>query len=312
MNIALLYGGTSSEMNVSRSSAEAIANALKHNGHSVSGFDWDERRIITEIELLDGFDVVFLGYHGGAGEDGHVQAVLELAGIPFTGSGSVASALAMNKVLSKHIFERTNIPSATWCVVGKNERNTDITQKMSARNFALPAVIKPINQGSTVGISIVRSPDELDSAMENAFQFGDEIIVEKYISGRELTVAVLGLEALPVVDIIAESGFYDYKHKYTHGMSNYVCPANIGNDVSTRLQKMALHAYRILGCRHYARVDFRISEDDEPFCLEVNTLPGMTDLSLVPMAAKEAGIDFPELAERIAKMGAAGDKWNLK
>ena len=308
MDIALLYGGTSSEVNVSRSSAEAIAKALKQNGHSVREFDWDERRIITKVESLDGFDVVFLGYHGGAGEDGHVQAVLELAGIPFTGSGSVASALAMNKVLSKYLFERVNIPSAAWCIVDKNDTSIDIVQKMSVQNFNLPVVIKPISQGSTVGISIVRSPDELEPAIESAFQFGDEIIIEKYISGKEITVAILGFEALPVVDIIAQNGFYDYQHKYTHGFSNYVCPADIGDDISQRLQKIALRAYRILGCRHYARVDFRLSENNEPFCLEVNTLPGMTDLSLVPMAAKEAGIDFPELVERIAKMGAVEDK----
>lgn len=302
MNIAVLYGGTSAEVDVSRRSGVAIADGLRRKNHSITELDWQEQRVIADVELLRKFDVVFIGYHGGAGEDGHIQAVLELANIPFTGSGSVASALGMDKILSKKLFERDNIPTAPWDIVYHYETPADALHKAKESGFELPIVVKPQSQGSTVGVTIVESEDELQIGLRNAFKFGKKAILEKYIHGREVTVAILGDEPMPVVEIVPEGGFYDYEHKYTSGKSQYVCPAQIDERVSQKLQTEALKAYRALGCRHYARVDFRLSPNDQIFCLEVNTLPGMTDLSLVPMAARERGIEFPELVHRIAMM----------
>jgi len=303
MKIAVLYGGTSSEVEISRKSGKAISEGLRRKGHLVSELDWEERRVVADSNNLHQFDVVFIGYHGGAGEDGHVQAVLEVADIPFTGSDSVSSALGMNKVLTKRLFEQAAIPSAPWCIVSKDERKENILVKMAKSGFALPAVVKPSSQGSTVGVTIAVTLQELITGIDLAFQYSDELIIEKYIRGREMTVAILGDEALPVVEVAPEGGFYDYQHKYTKGQSKYFCPADILPDVAQQLQQATLMAYKILGCRHYIRADFRLSDDNEVFCLELNTLPGMTDLSLVPMAAKEVGIEFSELVEKIAKMG---------
>ncbi len=303
MNIAVIYGGTSPENDISIKSGTAIANALRSRGHYVSEFKWNEKQVITSIGILQKYDVVFIGYHGGAGEDGHVQAVLELAGIPFTGSGSVASALGMNKILSKKLFEKANVPTPEWDLL-ENERDiADITNRLGKTGLSFPLVIKPSSQGSTVGVSIVDDKSALQRAIEHAHKFDRQIIVEKYIKGREITVSILGDKALPTVEVVPVDGFYDYEHKYTKGKTRYICPAETDTAIDTKLKEYAITAFNALGCRHYARVDFRLSEKNEIFCLEVNTLPGMTDLSLVPMEARQVGIDFPELVEIIAKMG---------
>ena len=305
MRVAVLYGGTSAEADVSRKSGRAISAGLRKMGHSVEELDWTEKKALENIDVLRGFDVVFIGYHGGAGEDGRIQAAFEIAGIPFTGSGSLASALGMNKILTKYVFEMKEIPTAPWCTATRGEKIDEIAERISNSGFSIPVVVKPAQQGSTVGVTIVWSIEQLACGLEAAFRFGDNALIEKYIPGREVTVAILDDEPLPVVEIVPEGGFYDYEHKYTSGKSEYICPAEIDKETRVGLQDAAMSAYRSLGCRHYARVDFRLSEKGEMFCLEVNTLPGMTDLSLVPMAAREVGIDFPELVHRIAIMGAS-------
>lgn len=331
MKIAVLLGGTSAERDVSLSTGIAIARALKENGHEVQAIDCaygakpvdftgaDTGRIIrvtpSEIEkekpaldrnifaaveylIREKIEVVFNALHGGYGENGQLAALLDLAGIPYTGSGALASGLGMNKHLSKVIFQANGVPTAPW------ERLSRLEGVDSARLAArkLPLVVKPNEQGSTVGLSIVRQPGELNAALERAFQYGDAVLVEKYIPGRELTVSVLGGEALPIIEIIPESGFYDYEAKYQGGKTRYVVPAELPEELAAKIREAGAGAYRALGCSGYARVDFRLQDDGQFFCLEVNTLPGMTPTSLVPKAAKAVGIGFTELMERIVSL----------
>lgn len=331
MKIAVLLGGTSAERDVSLSTGNAIARSLKENGHEVQAIDCaygaqpvdfmetDSGQIIrvtpSEIEkekpaldrnifitvehlIREKIEVVFNALHGGYGENGQLAALLDLAGIPYTGSGALASSLGMNKHLSKVLFQAGGVPTAPW---EKFSRREGVDHARLAA-LQMPLVVKPNEQGSTVGLSIVRQPGEIDAALERAFQYGDTVLAEKYIPGRELTVSVLGGEALPVIEIIPESGFYDYEAKYQGGKTRYVVPAELPEDLSVNIQQAGVGAYRALGCRGYARVDFRLQDDGQFFCLEVNTLPGMTPTSLVPKAAKAVGIGFNELMERIVEL----------
>lgn len=313
MNILVLVGGESAEREVSLDSGKAIAAALQGAGHEVLSVDAGSDR--QELELFTGgkpeqveptagvagnladYACVFIALHGGSGEDGTLQALLDLAGIRYTGSGARASAIAMDKYRSKLIFTALGIPTPEMSFFGGLEEALD-----HPGNWPLPVVVKPNSQGSTVGLSIVRDSDEMQSALELAAKYDHELLVEKYIAGREITVAVLGDEALPVVEIIPKSGFYDYRAKYVAGESQYVCPAKIPAAVSESAQRYALTAFRALGCAGYARIDFRLDDAGNLYCLELNTLPGMTGTSLVPKAAKAAGIEFPELLQRIIEM----------
>jgi D-alanine-D-alanine ligase len=336
LKILVLMGGISAERDVSLSSGEAIVKALKFAGHQVLALDTahgqkllpsdgkyspegikDEPPDITELErkgkqqaleAIHSFDfsevdVIFLALHGGQGEDGTIQALLDLTGKPYTGSGVLASALAMNKAMSKKIFEREGILTPEWVLI-ENPEISDISyikEKIEA-SFGFPCVVKPNDQGSTVGLTVVEEKKDLKKALECAQKFSSHILVERFIPGRELTVGILGDMPLPVVEIIPEHGIYDYECKYTHGKSNYVCPAEIPEEGTKEIQAIGLKAFRALGCEDYARVDFRYGEDSRFYCLEVNTLPGMTATSLVPKAAKALGIDFPELVNRIVKL----------
>jgi D-alanine-D-alanine ligase len=336
LKVLVLMGGVSAERDVSLASGEAIVKALKNAGHKVIALDTaqgqkflpdtgkylpqgidTEPPDISELErkgkelalkAIDSFDfsevdVVFLALHGGQGEDGTIQALLDLTGKPYTGSGVLASAVAMNKAMSKKIFEREGILTPDWFLI----ENSDLSDLSSITNqiqnsFGFPCVVKPNDQGSTVGLSVVSEKTELSKAFDFAKKFSTQFLFEKYISGRELTVGILGDQALPVVEIVPEHGIYDYECKYTTGKSNYICPAEIPEDRAKEIQAMALKAFKALGCEGYARVDFRYGEDDRFYCLEVNTLPGMTATSLVPKAAKAVGIGFPELVNKIAKL----------
>lgn len=335
MKIAVLLGGTSAERDVSLSTGIAIARALKENGHEVQAIDCAygtqrvdflaadtgqiirlmpseiekekralDRNIFSTVEhlLREKIEVVFNALHGGYGENGQLAALLDLAGIPYTGSGALASALGMNKHLSKVIFQANGVPTAPWEKFTRREGFN--AAQLAARE--LPLVVKPNEQGSTVGLSIVRQPEELQAALERAFQYGDTILVEKYIPGKELTVSVLGGQALPIIEIIPESGFYDYEAKYQSGKTRYVVPAELPEELAAKIRQAGQVAYRALGCRGYARVDFRLQDDGQFFCLEVNTLPGMTPTSLVPKAAKAVGIGFNELMERIIRLALEG------
>lgn len=336
MKILVLMGGTSAERDVSLASGEAIVKALKQAGHQVLALDTaqgqkllsDDGKYIPDgvkdkppdlrelemvskqqaLEAIHSFDfsqvdVVFLALHGGQGEDGTIQALLDLTGKPYTGSGVLASALAMDKAMSKKIFECEGILTPEWFLVDESEPVTVSTvEKIIEKSFGFPCVVKPNNQGSTVGLTVVEKKRALADALDSAREHSNRILIETYIAGRELTVGVLGDMPLPVVEIIPEHGIYDYECKYTHGKSKYVCPAEIPEEKAKEIQAIGLKAFKALGCEGYARVDFRYGEDDQFYCLEVNTLPGMTSLSLVPMAAKALGIDFPELVDRIARL----------
>ncbi|MFQ6003292.1 MAG: D-alanine--D-alanine ligase, partial [Candidatus Zixiibacteriota bacterium] len=260
------------------------------------------------LKALDSFDfsevdVIFLALHGGQGEDGTIQALLNLTGKPYTGSGVLASALAMNKAMSKKIFEREGILTPDWFLVEDSDlSNLSAIANGIEGNLGYPCVIKPNDQGSTVGLSVVKEKGELKKAFDFAKNYSRQFLVEKYIPGRELTVGVLEDAALPVVEIIPEHGVYDYECKYTTGKSRYIVPAEISENKAKEIQAIGLKAFKTLGCEGYARVDFRFGEDGRFYCLEVNTLPGMTAHSLVPKAAKAVNIGFPELVDRIAKL----------
>jgi D-alanine-D-alanine ligase len=336
LRILVLMGGTSAERDVSLASGEAIVKALKSVGHQVLALDTAQgNRLLSDdgkyipggvkenppdvkdlekadkhqaLEAIHAFDfsdvdVIFLALHGGQGEDGTIQALLDMTGKPYTGSGVLASALSMDKAMSKKIFEHEKIPTPQWFSVQGDEPcdYSSIAGRIESR-FGFPCVVKPNDQGSTVGLTVVERKTELKKAINCAALYSAHILVEKYIPGRELTVGVLGNQPLPVVEIIPEHGIYDYHCKYTHGKSKYVCPAEIPDQKAKEIQALGLRAFQSLGCEGYARVDFRYGEDDKFYCLEVNTLPGMTSLSLVPMAAKALGIEFPELVDRIANL----------
>jgi D-alanine-D-alanine ligase len=334
MKVMVLMGGISLERDVSLVSGTAIDKALRQNDHDVINVDtakFDNQleqtyiptsadiktappdmaqlaRYDRELNLklaglkeLYSVDAVFLAFHGGAGEDGTIQALLDLADIKYTGSGMLSSAMAMNKAVSKKLFERDMIPTPEWILIRKKDFCNDLFES-AAESFPPPVIVKPNDQGSTVGLTLVESQEEFKNAIERAFDVSGEVLIEKFIDGRELTVAILDDRPLPVVEIIPKNKLYDYEAKYTIGMCSYECPANIPDDITLEIRELALRAFRCLNCRGYARIDFRMDQDNKLYCLEVNTLPGMTETSLVPKAAKAAGITFEELIEKILKL----------
>ncbi|MBK9247066.1 MAG: D-alanine--D-alanine ligase [Ignavibacteria bacterium] len=333
MNIAVLLGGISAERNVSIAGGKAIANALTTRGHTVTLIDpsrgadavvtasmltelaseqvsdiilaTSKRELINcvNLSIFDSIDVAFTVLHGTAGEDGIMQALLEARGVKYTGSKVLASALAMDKAASKVMFSAAGVQTPLWSVLrGEQLDDTEHLREILDEMRGI-VVVKPNDQGSTVGMSIIDNDlDHFHSAVHLAAKFSNTVLVEQFIEGRELTVAVVGDEALPIIEIVPEGGFYDYEHKYTKGMTRYICPAELSEDIVDFVQNLALTAHKILGCTAYSRVDFRLDEDNVPFCLEVNTLPGFTETSLVPMAAAAAGIEFGELCERIIEL----------
>jgi D-alanine-D-alanine ligase len=251
-------------------------------------------------------DVVFLALHGGSGEDGTVQALLDMVGVRYTGSGHLASALAMDKDLSKVLFRAAGVPTADW-LLARSAAAPGGTVGVAEveRTLGWPVVVKPSKQGSTVGLSLVRSRDGLAPAVDEALRYDDEVMIERFVSGRELTVSVLGDEALPVGEIFPTHEIYDYECKYTAGMAREEFPARLAAAEVAELQRLALLSFRSLKLDGYARIDFRMNEDGEFFCLEANTLPGMTPLSLLPQAAAAAGMNFGALCERIVQLALA-------
>ena len=300
-------GGVNSECQVSLESGERILAALTDRGYRAVPLV-HEGDLATTVTALAGFDLVFNALHGGDGEDGTVQAALEKAGLAFTGSRSAASRLAMDKQLSKQHMVRAGIPTPA----GVNLDLSSTARRQHWKEFpalaalleehGLPLVIKPNREGSTIGLSIVETRGDLDQALLLAREFGHRVLVETYIPGRELTATVLDDVPLPIVEIVPQGGLYDYKSKYSDGLSAYFVPADLPLKTAVAIQDAALKLYRELGCRHYARVDFRLTPQGEFFCLELNTLPGMTSHSLTPMAAQVQGIDFPSLVNKIVKL----------
>ncbi|HRN53054.1 MAG TPA: D-alanine--D-alanine ligase [Gemmatimonadaceae bacterium] len=302
MKILVLLGGSSAEREVSLSSGSRVAAALRERGHQVTEAD-PHPDPFAVMPAARAADVTWLALHGGAGEDGTIQALLDLAGVRYTGSGVLASALAMDKDLSKRLFRAAGVPTAEWRMLDRAAPPVWREPGYAKQTFAAlgaKVVVKPSKQGSTVGLSIIEDPAALADAVALAFEHDDEVMLEAFVPGRELTVGVLGGEALPVGEIIPKHDIYDYECKYTPGMAEELFPAPIPDAVRDEVQRLALMAYAALKLRGCARVDFRWDPAGRLFCLEANTLPGMTGTSLVPQAAQAAGIGFPELCERIA------------
>jgi len=296
--VAVMYGGFSSEREVSIDSGEAVLRALKTRG--VDAYAWDP----AEKDLLEfaaaGFDRVWIALHGPGGEDGALQGALEWLNTPYTGSGVMASALAMDKVRSKKLFRTANISTPDYVIA---ESGSDANR--AANDFGFPLVVKPTGQGSSVGMSKVFAAAELPAALKLALSFAGPALVERCIVGDELTVAVVQDQALPSIRIETPRVFYDYRAKYESDNTQYHCPGTEDAELEQQLRNSALAAFRELGCSGWGRVDFMVGNDGEPQVLEVNTIPGMTSHSLVPMAAKVAGMDFAELCWRILETSIA-------
>lgn len=327
MKIAVLFGGLSEERDVSIASAAKIIPVLRQGGHEVFSVDTatgrlslaDERRLLEAgvapeppassalaqvrtraagpalhaADIRDA-DVVLLALHGGAGEDGRIQALLDLAGVPYTGSNHIASAVAMDKDLSKRLFRAAGVPTADWLMSPAGSEDV-------ARQLGWPVIVKPNKQGSTIGLSVVHGPDAFDGALRKAHRHDDEVMIERFVAGREFTVGILDGEALPVGEIVVAGEVFDYQSKYQAGGARELFPAPIPPEQAQRLQDYALRVHRALKLGSYSRVDFRMDGDGQPWCLEANSLPGMTATSLLPQAALAAGIAFPVLLDRICQ-----------
>ncbi|KJJ85612.1 D-alanine--D-alanine ligase [Candidatus Omnitrophus magneticus] len=289
-NIGVLSGGCSSERDVSLKSGNAVFNALSKLGLNVVFIDIKEE----SMSFLEKFPInlAFIALHGAFGEDGKIQSLLEEKKILYTGSGPEASHLAMDKIESKIKFRENNINTPGWNVV-------ESSKNISFNKIKYPCVVKPHREGSSVGLSVVKSKEYLKSAVAKAEECSENILIEDYIDGRELTVGILGREALPIVEIIAAGGVYDFNAKYAARDTEYIPCPSLGDDVTFKIQELAKKAHLVLGCEGVSRVDIRLNSDNEPFVLEVNTIPGLTERSLLPMSAKARGIDFTELCVRI-------------
>ena len=287
--IGVLMGGLSPEREISLKTGQAILKGLSEKDFQAIGIDVD-REIPARLKE-ERIEVAFIALHGLWGEDGTIQGLLEVMGIPYTGSGVLASALAMNKSMAKKIFLYHRLPTPEFQVV--------VTGTHAAVSMAPPLVIKPVCGGSTIGTSIVMCEKDIDEALQRAAYYGEEILVEQYVEGVDITVGVLNGDPLPVIQIVPKSGFYDYASKYTPGKTEYLVPAPIPETITKKAQELGVAAYRALECTGAARVDFRLSDQGELTILEVNTIPGFTETSLLPMAAAQVGIDFPSLAEQI-------------
>ncbi len=336
MKIVVLAGGTSTERDVSLSTGTMIYKALKNKGHQVVlldvylGYEGDTTNIFDidkdwaanigsikaanpdisqikalrrdssasffgpgSIEICSKADIVFIALHGENGEDGKVQAAFDLMGIKYTGTDYTSSALAMDKAISKELFSYYNIPTPAGIHVKKDE---------PYEWECYPCVVKVCNGGSSVGVSIVATKEEMSDALSNAFLYGNEVIIEQYIKGREFSVGVIDGKALPIIEIAPLEGFYDYKNKYQAGSSIETCPADLDMETTDRMQRIAEEVFRALRLKTYARMDFLMNDQKELFCLEANTLPGMTPTSLLPQEAKAVGMDFGALCERIIEI----------
>ncbi len=294
--VAVLMGGPSAEREVSLRSGAAVAEALRTVGHNVVDVVVEGK----EINLPDGVDMACIMLHGGFGEDGELQELLDQRGIPYTGSGAHACRIAFDKIEAKKIFEREGIPTPAWQIIS------------DAKELKLeyPVIVKPPRQGSTIGVTWVNEASQLAGAIQTALEKDEptdsksskRVLVESLIRGRELTVAILGDRALPVIEIVVPVGVYDYENKYKATGSQHLCPAPLDPTVTKHVQQVAVAAHRALGCAVWSRVDIMLDEQNQPHVLEVNTVPGMTATSLVPDAAKAIGMTFPELCDQILKL----------
>ncbi len=292
--IAVVMGGNSAERDISIASGVGVMRALQSLGYDARSLDFDERFVEAIRELKP--DVAFNALHGPGGEDGHVQALLEYLGVPYTGSGVEASALAMDKHLTKKLLAGEGLPTAAWDLFDLSGG----TLPLLPGSLDLPLVVKPRFEGSALGVAIVRTHEQWTVAMLSASKTYAQILAEEYVLGREFTAAVLGEEALPIVEILANRDeFYSFDAKYQPGGSTHVAPARIDDDLAARLQMLALSAHRLLGLRDYSRTDFIVSTDLRPYILEINSLPGLTPTSLFPDACAPVGMTFEALIDRL-------------
>jgi len=287
-------GGVSREREISLKTGKAILKALAEKGYNVCPIDVDQD--IAEVLIKERIECAFIALHGRFGEDGTIQGMLELMRIPYTGSGVLASALGLHKIMAKKLFLCEKIPTPRFEVFQRQDIGRDKVRKVS---LPFPLVVKPAREGSTIGVSIVRTEDEMALALKKAGEYDEEILVEEFMKGKEITVGILEDIPLPVIEIVPKSGFYDYHAKYTKGETEYVIPARIPREKYLHAQEISLKAFQALGCSGCARVDLMTDEKDDPFVIDVNTMPGMTETSLLPKAANYAGISFEDLVERI-------------
>jgi D-alanine-D-alanine ligase len=330
MKIAVLMGGTSAEREVSLASGLAVAGALREKGHMALAIDTargyvrqeEEDSLLPEgvhsappddlasvlepariatIPELRAADLAFLALHGGIGEDGRLQALLELTGIRYTGTGPLGSGIAMDKDVSKRLLRDSEIPTLPWRVA----RAPDFTYDRDTVDevVGFPCIVKPSRQGSSVGLFVVERLDDLDEAIAEAARFDSEVLIERFVRGRELTISIVGDQPLPPIEIRPKKGIYDYEAKYTAGMTEYICPAPLEGELTAQAQLYAFRAFRVLKLSGYARIDFILAKDSL-FCLEANTLPGMTATSLLPKAAAAVGMTFPDLCQRIVDLSS--------
>lgn len=337
MNIVVLCGGNSTERDVSINSGYNVCEALRSKGHNAILLDvffgtenihifndsktaYDvikERDSIRNmsakvkeeeslrksffgqnvIEICSEADIVFMALHGKNGEDGKCQAAFDLYGIKYTGSGSLASAIGMDKAVTKQIFMSKQVPTAKSIWIKKGEETS-----LEHYNMKIPVVVKACNGGSSVGVVLVKDDSEYQAALDECFKYDNQVLVEDYIDGREFSVGVIGGKALPIVEIIPNEGWYDYENKYKDGATTHVCPAELNAELTQKMQKVAEDAYEAIGCEPYSRIDIMMDKDEKMYCLEVNTLPGMTSTSLIPDEARAVGVDYPTLCENIVKL----------
>ena len=291
--VAVLFGGTSAEREVSLNSGSRVLAALRGQGIDAHGFDPAERALVE----LKAFDRVFIALHGRHGEDGTIQGALELLGIPYTGSGVLASALAMDKFRTKLLWQAAGLPVPEYAVLDADSDFADVEEELG-----LPLFVKPAREGSSIGITKVMARDGLAAAYAAAARHDPLVLAERGVMGGEYTVGILGDAALPIIKIEPATEFYDYDAKYLRDDTRYLCPCGLAPAVEQRIRHAALEAFRILGGRGWGRVDFLMDEDGRHYFLEANTSPGMTDHSLVPMAARAAGLDYPALVRRVLEL----------
>lgn len=295
--VAVLFGGTSAEREVSLKSGNAVLKALVAKGVYAHAID-TKYYSITQLKN-DGFTKAFIALHGRGGEDGVTQAILTYQNIPYTGSDVLSSALTMDKLKTKQIWQACNLPIANYIMVDKNH---SYSVSEIVNQLGLPLFVKPSHEGSSVGMSRVNEAKELQQALEHAFQYDNSVMIESFLAGAEYTVAIVGDEVLPSIRIKPSTSFYDYNAKYLSDETQYFCPSGLDEEQETALRSLALKAYQAVGCRGWGRVDVMFDDIGNPYLLEVNTAPGMTNHSLVPMAAKQHGWSFDDLVYRILSL----------
>jgi D-alanine-D-alanine ligase len=293
--ITVLYGGTSSEREISLISGKAVIEALHELGADVQAIDVNENFLIQQLPTIDG-EQVFIALHGGEGEDGTIQSILEMANIPYNGSGMAASSIALSKLRTKQIWLAEGLSTPKYVVLKPTSNWGDVSSVLGNK-----IIIKPASEGSSIGMSIANDESSFVNARALAFQYDKHVIAEQWISGEEYTVAILGDKALPVIRLKTDKTFYDFEAKYKSSTTQYICPCGLSAVDEAKLQSLSLQAFHAIGCKDWGRVDVMRDQKGTFYLLEVNTVPGMTDHSLVPMAAKAAGMDFKTLVFNILK-----------